>query len=101
MRHYSLDDYFVVEEMSQIKHEYYDGHIFAMAGASLAHNHIAVNLLVSLHPVLIGRGCRAFGSDLRIQTPAGLWTYPDLSVVCGTPELISGRPDTVTNPILL
>ena len=51
--------------------------------------------------MLVSRGCEAFGSDLRIQTPGGLFTYPDLSIVCGDPLLIQGRPDTLTNPIIL
>lgn len=100
-RRYSLDEYFAVEETSQVKNEYYDGQIFAMAGASLAHNDIAANLLSSIRPELLSHGCRAFGSDLRVQTPAGLFTYPDISVVCAEPLLIQGRPDTLTNPILL
>ena len=100
-RRYTLDEYFAVEETSQIKTEYYDGQIFAMAGASLRHNDIAAHLLAFFRPALAGRGCRAFGSDLRIQTPGGLFTYPDLSVVCGEPLMIQGRPDTLTNPILL
>src|SRR5262245_31473681 len=89
-RRYSQDEYFAVEETSQIKNEYYDGQIFAMAGASLAHNRIAANLLTMIRPALVNRGCEAFGSDLRMQTPGGLFTYPDLSVVCGTPLLIQG-----------
>lgn len=100
-RRYSLDEYFMVEETSQIKNEYYDGQIFAMAGASLQHNRIARNVLNFLGPPLLNRGCEAFGSDLRVQTPGGLFTYPDVSVVRGEPRLIKGRPDTLTNPIVL
>jgi Uma2 family endonuclease len=100
-RRYSLDDYFAVEETSHIKSEYYDGQIYAMAGASLSHNRIAANLLSLLRPALVNQNCEAFGSDLRVQTPGGLFTYPDLSVVCGEPLLIQGRPDTLTNPISL
>src|SRR5881397_1818652 len=79
----------------------YDGQIFAMAGASLEHNRIAANLLSFIRPALRDRGCEAFGSDLRIGTPGGLFTYPDLSVVCGEPLLMQGRPDTLTNPTML
>lgn len=100
-RRYCLDEYFAVEETSQVKNEYYDGQIFAMAGASLQHNDIAANLISFIRPALANRGCRAFGSDLRVQTPAGLFTYSDLSVVCGEPLIIQGRPDTLTNPIVL
>lgn len=100
-RHYTLDDYFAVEETSPIKHEYRNGEIFAMAGASLAHNDIAANVLTLLHSALRDTGCRAFGSDLRIATFGGLYTYPDVSVICGPPLLVEGRPDTATNPVLL
>ncbi len=99
--HYSLDDYFAVEQSSPIRHEYLDGEILAMAGASLAHNDISANVLAILRTALRGAGCRAFGSDLRIVTPTGLYTYPDVSVICGPPALVPGRPDTVSNPILL
>ncbi len=100
-RHYTLDDYFAVEETSLIKHEYFEGEIFAMAGASLDHNHIAANVLMLLRSALRETGCSAFGSDLRIATYGGLYTYPDVSVICGKPLLVTGRPDTATNPVLL
>jgi Uma2 family endonuclease len=100
-RHYTLDDYFAVEETSLVKHEYCDGQIFAMAGASLDHNHIAANVLMLLRTALRDTGCSAFGSDLRIATYSGLYTYPDVSVICGRPLLVTGRPDTAQNPVLL
>jgi Uma2 family endonuclease len=100
-RHYSVDDYFVAEESSPLKHEYYRGEIFAMAGALVAHNDISANVLTALRVALRGKGCRAFGSDLRIKTPGGLYTYPDVSVICGRVKLVAGRPDTATNPVLL
>ena len=100
-RHYTLDDYFMVEATSTIRHEYCDGQIFAMAGASVAHNDIAANVLSALRLGLRGSGCRAFGNDLRIATANDLFTYPDVSVVCGEPVLVPDRPDTVTNPVLL
>ncbi len=100
-RQYTLDDYFAVEEMSPVKHEYCDGEIFAMAGASFDHTAIVSNVLSFLHLALRESSCRAFGSDLRIATHGGLYTYPDVSVVCGRPLLVAGRPDTVQNPVLL
>jgi Uma2 family endonuclease len=100
-RHYTLDDYFAVEETSAIKHEYRDGKIFAMAGASLAHDDITANILALLRSALRDTGCRAFGSDLRVATVGGLYTYPDVSVICGKPLLVSSRPDTATNPVIV
>ena len=100
-RHYTVDDYFTVEERSEVKHEFYNGEIFAMAGASLPHNEITANLLTELRVGLRNLDCGVYGSDLRIQTPSGLYTYPDLSVICNGVELAPGRSDTVTNPVVL
>jgi Uma2 family endonuclease len=100
-RRYSLADYFAIEAMSPVRHEFYRGAIFAMAGASVEHNSITVNVLTALHSALRRRRCKVFGSDLRIATPGGLYTYPDVSVICGKVALISGAPDTATNPVLL
>ncbi len=100
-RHYSEDDYFAVEASSGIKHEFYRGEIFAMAGASLAHNHISANVLSVLCSAVPPHGCSAVGPDLRVKTPDGLFTYPDVMVVCGTIALTSDRPDTITNPCVV
>ncbi|MEW6212525.1 MAG: Uma2 family endonuclease [Acidobacteriota bacterium] len=97
-RHYSLDEYFAVEASSSIKHEYYDGEIFAVAGASVAHNHISANVLAALRVGLRGSDCSAFGGDLRVKTRSGLYTYPDVMVICGKIELTRDQPDTATNP---
>ena len=100
-RHYSIDDYFTVEEMSEVKHEYYNGEIFAMAGASLEHNEIAANVLSEFHAALRDTDCGVYGSGLRILTPAGLYTYPDISVICGEVQLEPDRADTALNPVIL
>jgi Uma2 family endonuclease len=100
-RKYTLDDYFTIEGVSEIKHEFYNGEIFAMAGASAAHNEITANVLSRLRLALRRHGCRAYGSDLRVQTPAGLYTYPDVSVFCGALMLAAGRDDTAANPVFL
>ena len=90
-----------MEAGSPIRHEYANGDIFAMAGASVAGNHVAANILTHLRTALRGTPCAAFGSELRLATPSGLYTYPDVMVISGPPTLVSGRPDTVTNPALL
>jgi len=100
-RHYSEDDYFAVEASSGIKHEFYRGEIFVMAEASLAHNHLSANVLISLRGSVRPKSCSAFGSDLRVKTPDGLFTYPDVMVVCGPISLTRDRPDTVTNPCVI
>jgi Uma2 family endonuclease len=101
-RHYTVEDYFAIEENSAVKHEYFDGEIFAMAGASLAHNRIASNLHSALSAKLGSSGCEVFGSDLRVRTPSGLLTYPDVMVICGNVELSAeDRLDTVVNPAMI
>jgi Uma2 family endonuclease len=100
-RHYTVDDYFTVEEMSEVRHEYYDGEIFAMAGASLQHNEIAANVLSEFRTALRDADCGVYGSDLRILTPSGLYTYPDISVICGQVQLEPDRADTAINPVII
>ncbi len=101
-RHYTIDEYFAVEVMSPVRNEYYDGEILAMAGGSANHNRISRNVLLALEPKLReGRGCESLGSDTRILAPSGLYTYPDVVVICG-PILTSGDPlETITNPTVL
>ena len=100
-RRYSLADYFAIETMSPMRHEFYRGEIFAMAGASVEHNMITVNVLTTLQVALRRGRCNVFGSDLRITTPGGLYTYPDVSVICGKVVLVTGAPDTATNPVVI
>ena len=100
-RQYSLDDYHRIEETSPIRHEFYRGEIFAMAGGSVVHNHISANVLALLRVALAPTACSAFGSDMRLCTPGGLLTYPDAMVICGNIGLVAGRDDEVTNPVLV
>ncbi len=99
-RHFPLDEYFVIEAMSDIHHEYLDGEIFAMSGGSRNHNRIAQNLIRSLEP-LASRGCHAYVNDVRLKTPSGLYTYPDVMLVCGPEELTDDQQETITNPVVL
>jgi len=100
-RHYTVDEYFQVEAMSPVRHEYFEGEILAMAGGSANHNRISRNVLLSLEPQLRKGRCESLGPDTRILTASGLYTYPDAVVICG-PLLASGdRPDTITNPTVL
>lgn len=101
-RRYTVEDYFSVEESSAIKHEFCEGQIFAMAGASLRHNRIAGNVFATLRAALAGTDCEVFAGDLRVRTPSGLYTYADAMVICGAVQLSPhDRLDTVTNPTLL
>jgi Uma2 family endonuclease len=101
-RHYTVEEYFYVETTSDIKHEYFDGEIFAMAGGSRDHDRISRNVLTFFDQSLRGSRCEAFTSNMRIRTPSGLYTYPDASIVCGTPDILRIQgTDTIGNPVVL
>ena len=81
----SVEDYLDGEQTAEIKHDYVDGCVFAMAGASVRHNQIASNSLGSLHGSLRGKPCRPFNSDMKIRVRFPTHTrfyYPDVSVIC-------------------
>lgn len=95
----SPEEYLARERHSEIKHEYYRGEMFAMAGGSYAHSLIAGNLLGELHAQLKGTPCAAHGSDLRVKVlPSGLYTYPDLVVACAERKFEDSQVDTLLNP---
>jgi Uma2 family endonuclease len=80
----SIEDYLQMEKESPVKHEYYKGEIFAMAGASARHNVIYSNLFASIGIKLRGKPCQPYGSDMRLHIPENtLFTYPDISIICG------------------
>jgi len=93
------EEYLAIEEKAEFKSEYYQGEMFAMAGASKDHNLLNENLSGELHAKLKGSGCRSMSRDQRLRVnPTGLYTYPDLVIVCG-PRLYDPRnKDTLLNP---
>ncbi|MHB0937449.1 MAG: Uma2 family endonuclease [Armatimonadota bacterium] len=98
----SLEDYFKLDETSGNKHEYYQGAVYAMTGASENHNLIAMAVGRSLDSQLDGKSCRPYPSDFRLKIEAmKLYTYPDLSVICGETQFADGRNDTFVNPTVL
>lgn len=101
-RHYTLDDYLSVEEMSSVRHEYLNGEIFAMAGGTPEHAALAAAIVVLLGQKLQGTPCRPYSADLRIRIlESGLATYADASVICGDPIRDPASPTHVTNPSLV
>lgn len=84
------------------RHEYLNGEITAMSGASLMHNTIVSNLVISLGIQMRGRSCRVFSSDMRVNIPVtGLYTYPDIVALCDTPRLEDDAADTLLNPSVI
>ncbi len=101
---YSFQDYVALEAMSPVKHEFLGGHVWAMAGGTPEHAAVAVNVSTLLSVALRGRPCRVYSSDLRIRVMAtGLGTYPDVTVVCGSPQfdLQDANGHTVVNPTVV
>jgi Uma2 family endonuclease len=100
--HYSFREYLDLEEASNVRHEYADGQIYAMAGGTPEHAALAVSVSAALHGQLAGGPCRVFSSDLRVRVPAsGVATYPDVTVVCGPLDRDPESPTSVTNPVVL
>ena len=98
----SPEEYLEAERAALEKHEYSQGEIFAMSGASLKHNKIFSNLFRDIAFKIKGKGCRPYGSNLRIHIPKNtLFTYPDISIICGEPDLTDDKFDTATNPSVL
>ncbi len=100
-RRRTVEEYLELERTTREKHEYLHGEIFAMGGASEAHNLIVGNVLSGLHQQLRGKPCRVYPSDLRVKIDrTGLYTYPDIVVACGEPQF-EQPGDTLVNPTLL
>jgi len=98
----SPERYLEIERRAETRSQYLDGQIFAMAGASREHNLIVGNLVGELRNRLRGRPCEVYPSDMRVRVEdTGLYTYPDVTVVCGGPELGDAHHDTLLNPTVL
>ena len=96
---FSFDDYLAWEDRQSQRHEFVRGEVFAMAGASLRHNALVSNVLFHLRRSLGEGPCRVFPSDLKVYVAAlETFTYPDVTVVCGSPALYEGSGDVITNP---
>lgn len=94
--------YLAAERTSEAKHELWSGEVFAMAGASYAHNKIVTNLVRELSGRLRDRPCDVLPSDMKVFVPTKSgFVYPDLSVVCGDPRFHDDERDVLLNPILI
>lgn len=99
--HYDYSDYLRSLEMSELKLEYCDGVIYAMAGGTPAHAQLSAAIIVALHRVL-PRSCRLATSDMKVRIEASdLSTFPDVSVVCGPAATSTLDTHAITNPTLL
>jgi len=95
----SPQEYLVRERRAEIRSEYLRGEVFAMAGASYEHTLIKDNLARKTGNQLENGPCRVLTSDMRIKVDAsGLYTYPDIAIVCDEPQLEDAVGDTLLNP---
>ena len=98
----SPTEYLEWERAQPVKHEYFDGEVFAMAGGSPRHNALGVGMSAALRSALLERGCAVFSSDQRIGIDGGTrYVYPDVSVVCGGVQLQAGTSDVIVNPTII
>ncbi len=101
-QNYSIEEYLQLENAGIEKHEYYKGEIFAMSGARLDHIIVTGNLFAGLWNRLKGKPCRPFNSDIRIHIEKNtLFTYPDVSVICGEPKSLNDDGINFLNPVVL
>jgi Uma2 family endonuclease len=99
---YTPEEYLVIERGSDAKHEYHNGETFAMSGASKWHVSIVTNLVVELGSQLKAGPCTVYSTDLRVRVaPEGLYTYPDVIVLCDEPRFIDEQQDTLLNPAMI
>jgi len=102
---YTIDEYLALEREAEERYQYVDGQIYAMAGESLEHSTICVNLMVILGSQLRGKPCRGLSPNMKIRSGplqqdrrSGMFSYADASVVCGEPRFHDPHRDVLLNP---
>ena len=99
---FTEEEYLGLERAAEHKSEYFNGRIYAMAGASEPHNLAAGNVFGELRNQFKGRPCRPYTHDMRVRiTETGLYTYPDVVAICGEPMFLDETRDTLLNPTVI
>jgi Uma2 family endonuclease len=107
---YSVQEYLALERSTEERYEYLDGQIYAMAGESPEHGTICMNLSRIISTQLLGKPCQAFAKDMKVrsgpepkrrQSSKGLYSYPDLLVVCGDMQFHDEFRDVLLNPTVI
>ncbi len=94
--------YLHLERQAEVKSEYINGQIYAMAGASRRHNRITFNVAALIHAQLRNGPCEGFANDMRVKiAAANVYTYPDIVVACGEAEYEDAELDTLLEPTLI
>jgi Uma2 family endonuclease len=97
----TAEQYLAMDRAAEFKSEYFDGEMFAMSGGSMQHARLQKNITGELYGALRGGECEPFGSDFRVRVSGRMYTYPDVSVVCGKPLLADDREDVLLNPVVI
>jgi Uma2 family endonuclease len=94
----TAEEYLALDRAAGFRSELIDGEIIAMSGGSSRHSKLQINLALEVESALRGTPCQAFSADLRVRVSPRMYTYPDLTVVCGKPLLADDRQDILLNP---
>ncbi len=95
-------EYLAWERQQETRHEFFDGEIFAMTGASREHNLVCGNTFSALHAQLRGTPCEVYNNDMRVKvSQTGMYTYPDIVAACAEPQFEDAEVDTLLNPVLI
>lgn len=98
----SYAEYLALERETDVRHEFLDGQVWAMAGGTPQHSAIKTNIATLFRDALRGTSCRPYDSDLKVRVGAtGLATYPDLTVICGRLERDTEDTNAAVNPVLI
>jgi Uma2 family endonuclease len=107
---HTVEEYLALERLSEERHEYLDGLIYAMAGESPEHGIVCVNLTRIVSTQLLGTPCQVFSKDMKVRSgpdprsrrlTKGLFSYPDLIVVCGEFQFHDKHRDVLLNPTVI
>ena len=99
---FTPEEYLALERLSEIRHEFLDGTVYAMAGESPTHSAICFNLAGALHPQLRGTNCRGFSPNMKVRAgESGLYAYPDLAIACGEAFFHDRHGDVLLNPVVV
>ncbi len=96
------EEYLTLERQAETKSEYWNGEMYAMAGASRTHSTIVTNVVGGLGGQLEKRPCEIYSNDMRVKVrPSGLYTYPDVVIVCEKAQFEDRHEDTLLNPTVI
>ena len=97
----TAEQYLVIDRAAEFRHELLDGKIVALPGGNIRHAQLRMNLIGELHARVRGTHCEIFGCDLRVRVSPRMYTYPDLTIVSGSPAVADVRQDILLNPTVI